>query len=226
LAAGKWGVECVANLNQVPPAGATVFVGATKVGGATGGPVRLIATYPPEARVAEARPARVEQLTGAWKSPAAESIGGGTFTTREFKFTRDRWQVEAMFYGDKEMRQPLFSFVAEGPYTLGIASSVAPGATNVVFSFDKKSLTLLTDDAATINRFKLDSCNLVKGASTDISATGCSFFTSIAACGQEYDLVKIDGDSLRLGARPADRNMCREDKCPTALGLPVKRQNY
>lgn len=44
-AAGKWGVECVANVDRVPPSGATVFVGATKVGGATGGPVRLIATF-------------------------------------------------------------------------------------------------------------------------------------------------------------------------------------
>lgn len=45
LRADKWGVECVANLDQVPPAGATVFVGASKVEGATGGPVRLIATF-------------------------------------------------------------------------------------------------------------------------------------------------------------------------------------
>ena len=45
LATGKWGVELVANLRQVPPVGATVFVGATKVTGATGGPVRLIAVW-------------------------------------------------------------------------------------------------------------------------------------------------------------------------------------
>jgi kynurenine formamidase len=45
LATGKWGVELVANLRQVPPVGATVFVGATKVKGATGGPVRLIAVW-------------------------------------------------------------------------------------------------------------------------------------------------------------------------------------
>jgi kynurenine formamidase len=45
LATGKWGVELVANLRQVPPIGATVFVGATKVKGATGGPVRLIAVW-------------------------------------------------------------------------------------------------------------------------------------------------------------------------------------
>ena len=45
LATGKWGVELVANLGQVPPVGATVFVGAAKVTGATGGPVRLIAVW-------------------------------------------------------------------------------------------------------------------------------------------------------------------------------------
>jgi kynurenine formamidase len=45
LASGKWAVELVANLRDVPPSGATVFVGASKVTGATGGPVRLIAVW-------------------------------------------------------------------------------------------------------------------------------------------------------------------------------------
>jgi len=45
LGASKWAIEAVANLGQIPPSGATVFVGATKVGGATGGPVRLIAVW-------------------------------------------------------------------------------------------------------------------------------------------------------------------------------------
>jgi kynurenine formamidase len=45
LATGKWGVELVANLRDVPPSGATVFVGAANVKGATGGPVRLIAVW-------------------------------------------------------------------------------------------------------------------------------------------------------------------------------------
>ena len=45
LATGKWAVELVANLRDVPPSGATVFVGASKVTGATGGPVRLIAAW-------------------------------------------------------------------------------------------------------------------------------------------------------------------------------------
>jgi kynurenine formamidase len=43
LPTGRWGLENVAGLDQVPPAGATLVVGAPKVKDATGGPVRLIA---------------------------------------------------------------------------------------------------------------------------------------------------------------------------------------
>jgi len=43
LPAGRWGIENAANLDQVPPAGATLVVGAAKVKDATGGPARLFA---------------------------------------------------------------------------------------------------------------------------------------------------------------------------------------
>jgi kynurenine formamidase len=43
LGAGKWAVECVANLGKVPPSGATVVVGAPKVETASGGPTRVLA---------------------------------------------------------------------------------------------------------------------------------------------------------------------------------------
>jgi Adenomatosis polyposis coli down-regulated 1 len=169
--------------------------------------------------------ATVEQLAGIWKSPAAEHAGNGNYSTREFTFTEKSWKVEAVFYGDQELRVRLFSFTAEGPYRLGDVSSVVAGATNAVFSFSKKSLTLLSSDPAVTSHFNLGNCNLVVGVSKDISHTGCSFFTSISECAQEYDLVQIDDHTLRLGKRPADRNMCIEEKRPKALGLPVKKKN-
>ncbi len=45
LGAGRWGLECVANLSKLPPAGAMVFVGAPKVIGASGGPTRVLAVW-------------------------------------------------------------------------------------------------------------------------------------------------------------------------------------
>ena len=43
LGAGKYGVELLANLARVPPAGATIIVGGPKHEGASGGPVRVLA---------------------------------------------------------------------------------------------------------------------------------------------------------------------------------------
>ena len=45
FAAGKWAVECVANLGQLPAKGAMVFLGAVKVAGATGAPARVVAFW-------------------------------------------------------------------------------------------------------------------------------------------------------------------------------------
>jgi kynurenine formamidase len=43
LPSGRWGLENVANLDRIPPAGARLVVGLAKVKDATGGPARLIA---------------------------------------------------------------------------------------------------------------------------------------------------------------------------------------
>jgi kynurenine formamidase len=43
LGAGKYGVELIANLNGVPPSGATIVVGGPKHEGASGGPCRVYA---------------------------------------------------------------------------------------------------------------------------------------------------------------------------------------
>lgn len=43
LPANRYGIECLANLDQVPAAGATLVVGAPKTGKGTGGPARIFA---------------------------------------------------------------------------------------------------------------------------------------------------------------------------------------
>ncbi|ADI14769.1 cyclase family protein [Truepera radiovictrix] len=45
LGAGLWGLENLANLGRLPPLGATVFVGAPAVAGASGGPARVLAVW-------------------------------------------------------------------------------------------------------------------------------------------------------------------------------------
>ncbi len=43
LPTGRWGIECLANLEALPAAGATLVVGAPKHRGGSGGPARVIA---------------------------------------------------------------------------------------------------------------------------------------------------------------------------------------
>ena len=45
LPTGRFGIECVANLDKLPPAGATIVVGAPKFAGGTGGPARVFAMH-------------------------------------------------------------------------------------------------------------------------------------------------------------------------------------
>jgi kynurenine formamidase len=43
LGAGRWGMECTAGLDDLPPVGATLIAGAPKFAGSTGGPSRVLA---------------------------------------------------------------------------------------------------------------------------------------------------------------------------------------
>ncbi len=43
LPSGRWGLECIAGLDQVPASGATLVLGAPKIKGASGGPSRVLA---------------------------------------------------------------------------------------------------------------------------------------------------------------------------------------
>ena len=43
LPCGRWGLEAVANLAELPATGATLVVGGPKIKGATGGPSRVLA---------------------------------------------------------------------------------------------------------------------------------------------------------------------------------------
>jgi kynurenine formamidase len=45
-ARGKWAVECLANLEQLPPRGATLLIGAIPVEAASGSPARVVAWVP------------------------------------------------------------------------------------------------------------------------------------------------------------------------------------
>jgi hypothetical protein len=156
---------------------------------------------------------------GRWKSEAAEDLGNGSFGTRDFTFTATKWQLTFTIYADKELKTPLVAMDFEGPWAPGKASEKVSGATEATFDFTGKKVTLKAKDVA--KNFGMDGCGLEVGKAKDVSKSGCSFVASVEKYGREFDLFKVDGAAMWLGARPADGNMGAEDKRPTALGAKL-----
>jgi hypothetical protein len=155
---------------------------------------------------------------GHWKSEAAEDMGNGSFCTRDFTFNGKHWALTFTIYGDKELKMPLVALDFEGPWAPGKASTKVAGAREATFDFTSKKVTLKADVA---KNFGMDGCGLELNKAKDVSRTGCSFVPAVEKYGREFDLLKVDGAGMWLGARPADGNMGSEDKRPTALGAKL-----
>jgi kynurenine formamidase len=162
-------------------------------------------------------------ITGKWVSHSPEKINPGYFAIRRFDFREHEWEVLYTLYKDSALKSPVFTFRAEGSYTIGKRSTVVTGAWEAVFGFKKKYLTLQTRDTALIKKFGIDRCNLVPFQEKDITATGCAYLASREVCGQEFDLVSLSGNILYLGARPQSGGMCDITRRPKSIGLPLVR---
>ena len=63
------------------------------------------------------------------------------------------------------------------------------------------------------------------GEEQETSTTGCVFLRPVTACATDHDIVKVEGNQLFFGKRPADNDMCAPEKRPAALAaLPVVKQ--
>lgn len=114
-----WAIEAMANLDQLPPVGATMFMGAVNVAGATGGPIRPIAMW----RDADLAGAAAPDIEGRWRSAAPEPLpdgdGGTRYLTRDFRFADGRWSIDFAIATDEAGEMVLFEGRNEGSYSIG-----------------------------------------------------------------------------------------------------------
>jgi len=167
----------------------------------------------------------LENLTGVFTDPVAEDNGNGTFTHRHFEFGNGRWSIVATVAFDPGMQAKIFQLRFEGPYDILEKEPSLPNTFRGNFHFDQKFITLLTEDPQITQGFGLDACGLEYQIEKEISASGCSFFPSVAACGTDFDIVSLDHfGNIYFGERPEDNNMCTEDKRPKFLNPAAIRQ--
>lgn len=164
------------------------------------------------------------KYVGEWESVASENLGNGSFATRYFNLKDENWEIKFTLFLDSLQEKPVFVFRAVGKYEVQDASEKIEGADNAIFKFDNKYVTLLTDDEEIIKNFGMNECGLEKDTEKDITKDGCSFLVSKEACGQEFDLLKLDNEQLFFGMRPSEGDMCTEENRPTALFYPLKKK--
>ena len=174
-------------------------------------------------------------IRGHWVSTGIEkrpgTAGSTLYLRRDFRSDDQRSTARLMFYSSPEGTQRSLTIHLEGPYTIGQPSIAVPGAYEGDFHFDTAKLTvhneffrnLLNSSAAGTcgnEPWELD-------VEQDVAVThGClALGLDLIHRGAEYDIVKLDGDKLYYGARPADGSgLDSPEKRPTALQVPLISQ--
>jgi hypothetical protein len=164
-------------------------------------------------------------LVGTWKSPTPEFAGNGHYAVREFSFNGPRMEHTFTLAADKDMKKIIYIYRVEGSVELGSPSTKVAGAFDLQIKPSKKLVTLKTKDKLTIEDIGFKECKLTTGKEKDISSSGCSVLRSINECSVEYDLVKIEGEQLRLGERPVDNEVCSPENRPEMLASGLKKVN-
>ena len=221
-----WALEALANLDQLPPRGATLVVGAVNVRDATGGLVRPVAMWSDENLLA---PWPIP-ISGRWRSAAAEPIpgqdGASLYLTRDFEFGENRWSIDFSVHSDVDRTALLFSGHNEGSFSIS-DERAADGSRFASFAFDSRALRPAVSSVATaLSEAGCGSGTWVVGESQDVLEEGCpsSRIPSRDECPAEFDVVRIHNGKLFLGARPPDGFMCTAESRPsTSGGAPLVR---
>lgn len=162
-------------------------------------------------------------LRGNWRSSEPEMIAKGLFSTREYRINQSRYEMVYSLASDKDMKKLLMVYRAEGPYTVEAPSVSVPGANLATFKASRRFLKLKSRDPKLVKVLGLEKCNLVPNQEIDVTEKGCGIVESVAECGQEFNLVKLDNEQLFLGERSLDKRLCTADERPTQLGPPLKK---
>jgi hypothetical protein len=176
--------------------------------------------------------ANAPQLAGGWRSdclPSPQADGSKQSIRLDFQLTAARWDLDYVTHGDDACAAPLVTVHIAGPYTLERPSAQVDGAWEARFGFDAKTIRPEVDGLRD-HLNSLEGCggaDFQTGVAQDVYAAGCPAFGQYprSSCAADFDLVKLDGDALHFGARPADNNMCSPERRPTALSQVANRRS-
>jgi Adenomatosis polyposis coli down-regulated 1 len=166
-------------------------------------------------------------IAGIWESERCDVQERQTSSRSIFVFLDGEWALEFTQYSDAACTTPSLRAFFHGRYRITEPSSVVAGAYHTTFGFSVKRLTLYDDGLlAQANRGACGTRTWTRGREEDVSSTGCLWVVPVSTCREEFDLVKLEGERLLLGERPAaGMDLCRADRRAGALrSLPLVRR--
>ena len=157
------------------------------------------------------------RLAGVWENERCVMVvreGRTSSSKSRFTFRVGEWTLEFTQYADGECRTPALRAFFEGPYAIERPSTEVPGAHDATFGFARKRVALYEEGLlAQANAGACGARRWKQGESQDVSDRACFGVVPVFACAQEYDLVKVEGDRLFLGERPAPgRDLCAPER--------------
>ena len=168
----------------------------------------------PQSAVAQTLP---DSVLGVWLTPIAEQTaapgGPSAFVRERIEFGPSSNVLKLEALADIEAQIPVFTYESSGPYkTLGPSESVE-GALLLNAENETSTVTIFQDVPEIWSALNLAACPLEIGVAVAIAECVSGPPLNSARC-TELDLVQVNGNELRLGARDTDRCVTR----PTALG--------
>jgi hypothetical protein len=166
-------------------------------------------------------------LVGKWESACVKN--GDTVLKLSFDIGASDWKLDYATFGDAECKVPFLTVRIEGDYQVTAPAAKASPAWEGRFGFTKKSAKAHMQ-AASDFLASAKGCGggvFAVGAEVDVGQNGCAGLGQrpIASCKQDFDLVFQEGDTLAFGERPADNDMCTEEKRPAKkAGLVMARK--
>jgi hypothetical protein len=163
-------------------------------------------------------------LAGRWISacaPSPQPDGSTQYIRLDFDIAEDDWALDYVVHGDAECTVPLVTVHVDGPYQLERPSASVDGAWEARLGFAHKTIRPEIDALRDVLN-GIDGCGAADfetGVAQDVYESGCAPFGQYprTACEADHDLVRVEGDALHFGARPADNDMCTAANRPASL---------
>jgi hypothetical protein len=155
---------------------------------------------------------------GCLAQPQAD--GTTSYLKIAFDLTPTIFSVDLVTYADESCTTKIGTVHIDGPYTIHGPSPSVPGAHEGEFRFARRTVTPHVEGyIALMQSLSCGKPPYAVNEPQDIHVAGCPEMglRPLAECAGEHDLVKLEGETLRFGKRPADGDLCTPDKRPTEL---------